>query len=300
MKPIAYLLILSLLWGSSFLWTKELLAFFEPSTIVFFRCLFGLIVLLPFVFMKRNRVKVQIRPFILFVLALGAAIPWNIMAFALTGIDTGLSGILNATTPLFALIFSMLILKTKTLWSQIASLLIGFIAVIVLIIFSGQATESRFSIVHALLMFAVTISYALNSIWIKKYYTSIPALLLSFWTLLISVVINGFISIIIEPKAIVHLGTWETVLPLIVLGCLSSGLGYVVFYQIVSMGGPLLAAMVTFIVPFISITLGILFLNEPFHLGIAIGLPLMILSLFIMNINALKFTRRNSSGTCEP
>lgn len=121
-----------------------------------------------FCFVEKNRLKVKIRPFFLLVLALGAAIPWNIMAFSLQGLDTSLSGILNATTPLFALIFSIFILKTKPSWNQTTSLLIGFVAVTVLMIFSGKAAGIQFSIFHALLMFAVTMSYALNSIWIKN------------------------------------------------------------------------------------------------------------------------------------
>lgn len=288
MKSFIYLIILSLLWGSAFFWTKGLLTYFGPSTIVFFRCLFGLLALLPFVLLKKNRIQLKISPLFIFVLALGAAIPWNIMAFSLQGLDTGLSGILNATTPLFALIFSIVILKAKPSWNQTISLLIGFIAVAILIVFSGQAAGTQFSIYHALLMLAVTMSYALNSIWVKKYYTNVPAILLGFWTLLISVVLNGVISLIMEPHAFMDLGELNVFLPLLVLGCLSSGLGYVIFYQIVSTGGPILALMVTFIVPFITVTLGILFLQEPFHLGIAIGLPLMIASLVVMNIQALK------------
>lgn len=288
MKSIIYLLVLSFLWGSAFLWTKELLNYFNPSTIVFFRCLFGIIALLPFLFLKKDRMKIKIRPFFIFVLALGAAIPWNIMAFSLQGIDTSLSGILNATTPLFALIFSVFILKAKPSWNQSVSLLIGFVAVIALIVFSGQASGGQFSIFHALLMFAVTMSYALNSIWVKKYYSDIPAILLGFWTLLISAVINGSISIFTEPHAYLHLGTWETILPLLILGCFSAGLGYVIFYQIVSSGGPILALMVTFISPFIAILLGIFFLQEPFHRGIAIGLPLMFVSLLLMNIHVFQ------------
>ncbi|MEC1178851.1 DMT family transporter [Metasolibacillus meyeri] len=288
MKSFIYLMILSLLWGSAFFWTKELLEVFDPPTIVFFRCLFGLLALLPFVLLKKNRIQLKISSFYIFALALGAAIPWNIMAFSLQGLDTGLSGILNATTPLFALLFSIVILKAKPFWNQTVSLLIGFIAVAILMIFSGQAAGTQFSVYHALLMLAVTMSYALNSIWVKKYYTDIPAILLGFWTLLISAVFNGIISIIMEPQAVMHLGKIEVFLPLLVLGCLSSGLGYVIFYQIVSTGGPILALMVTFIVPFITVTLGTLFLQEPFHLGIAIGLPLMIVSLFIMNIQVFK------------
>ena len=291
MKPVLYLLFLSLLWGSSFLWTKELLDYFEPTTIVFLRCLFGIIVLLPFIFLSKNRPTYKVTPGFLLVVALAGAIPWNFMGFALQGIDSGLSGILNATTPLFAVVFTVFILKVKPLGNQISSLIIGFIAVVSLLIFSGQAIGSNFSILHALLMFGVTSSYALNSIFINKNYTHIPPIHLCFWTLAIAIILNGPISLLIEPKALLQIGTLDVFLPLLVLGSLSSGLGYVIFYVIVSTSGPLLAVMVTFIVPFVSIALGVIFLDEPLHIGIAIGLPLMVVSLALMNWHSIKFRK---------
>ena len=142
-----------------------------------------------------------------------------------------------------------------------------------------------------LLMFGVTSCYALNSILINKYFSEIPPLHLGFWTLAVGVALNGPISFIIEPKALLHIATLDVLLPLLVLGCLSSGLGYVIFYLIISSSGPLLALMVTFIVPFVSITLGFIFLDEPLHIGIAIGLPLIILSLILMNLHTFKFRK---------
>ncbi|MFK9092996.1 DMT family transporter [Bacillus salipaludis] len=284
MKPIIALLILSLLWGSSFLWTKELLTLFESPTIVFLRSTFGLLVLAPLVWMQRKHsIKKRISKFFLFVVALGAAIPWTILGFALEGIDTGLSGILNATTPMFTILFSILLLKTRPQSFQIVSLILGFIAVIVLLTTAGQAQEGQFSIVHAILMFCVTISYALNSIWVKKNFSEIPALTLGFWTLLVSAVLNGVISLINEPTAFLHLANVKVIISLIVLGCFGSGLGYVIFYWIISVGGPLHASMVTFLAPFVTITLGVIFLGEPMHYGIIIGLIFMILSLLAMN-----------------
>ncbi|WP_438312028.1 DMT family transporter [Sporosarcina sp. FA9] len=289
MKPILYLLFLSLLWGSSFLWTKELLDHFSPTTIVFLRSLFGVLTLVPFLLLSKNRLSFKVSPFFLLVVALAGAIPWNFMGFALKGIDSGLSGILNATTPLFAVVYTIILIKIKPLRNQIASLVVGFIAVLTLFIFSGQAPGSQFSAIHALLMFGATSGYALNSILVNKYFSDIPPLHLGFWTLAVGVLLNGPISLIIEPKALIQIGTKDVLLPLLVLGCLSSGLGYVIFYLIISTSGPILATMVTFIVPFVSITLGFLFLDEPLQIGIAIGLPLIILSLVLMNLHTFKF-----------
>ena len=299
MKPVLYLLFLSVLWGSSFLWTKELLDYFEPTTIVFLRCLFGIAVLLPFLLVSKNRVGLlKVTPKFLLVVALAGAIPWNFMGFALQGIDSGLSSILNATAPLLAIVFSVFLLKIKPLRNQIFSLIIGFIAVVTLLVFSGQAVGGQFSLFHALLMFGTTSCYALNSIYVNKLYSHIPALQLCFWTLAIAVLTNGPISLLIEPTAILQLGSPSVFLPLLVLGSLGSGLGYVIFYYIISISGPLLAVMVTFIVPFVSITLGVIFLDEPLHIGIAVGLPLMIVSLLLMNLHAIKF-RKIRGGTVE-
>lgn len=293
MKSILYLLLLSVLWGSSFLLTKGLLAYFTPSTIVLLRCLFGLLALVPFLLRSKERLSFKVSPFFLLVVALAGAIPWNFMGTALKGIDSSLSGILNATTPLFAVVFTIFLLKVKPLKNQVASLIIGFCAVVILLVFSGQAVGAEFSMFHAIIMFGTPISYALNSIFINKSYSNVLPLHLAFWTLAVAVIINAPISFIIEPDFVLRLGNPQVLVYLFILGCLSSGFGYVLFYLIVSLSGPLLAVMVTFIVPFVSIALGVVFLKEPLHIGIAIGLPLMIVSLLLMNIHTFKFTKRS-------
>lgn len=292
MKSIVYLLLLSLLWGSSFFLTKGLLDYFTPTTIVFLRCVFGLVALMPFLLLSKKRLSFKVKPFFLLSVALAAAIPWNFMGTALKGIDSSLSGILNATTPLFAVVFTIFIVKVKPLRNQLASLLIGFSAVVILLVFSQQAEGAEFSLLYALIMFGAPCSYALNSIFVNKHFSHILPIHLAFWTLAVAVMINGPISLLIEPDFVVRLWNPEVLVRLFVLGCLSSGLGYVLFYLIVSLSGPLLAVMVTFIVPFVSITLGVLFLQEPLHIGIAIGLPLIIVSLLLMNLHTFKFIKR--------
>lgn len=289
---IIYLFSLSLLWGSSFLWTKELLDYFEPTTIVFLRCLFGMITLIPFLLVSKVKLDFKVHPKFLLVVALAAGIPWNFMGFALKGIDSGLSGILNATTPLFAVLFTVILFKVIPLKNQVYSLLVGFIAVVVLMISSGQAGDSQFSLIHALLMFAVTSCYALNSIFINRLYTSIPSLHLCFWTLAVAIIINAPYSLIVEPKALLSITNLNVFIPLFILGGLSSGLGYVIFYYINSTNGPIFAVMVTFIVPFISIILGVLFLDEPLHIGIVIGLPLLVISLGLMNYQSIRLRKK--------
>lgn len=283
MKALALLLTLSILWGSSFLWMKQLLLYFDAYTLVFLRCTFGWLALFPFWFLSKEKTKFRITlPFIL-TLSLGAAIPWTFVSVALTSLDTGVVGILNAATPVIGIILVMWLLKEKPRKQQLVGVLVGFTAVSVLLLLSGQAENTQFSLPHALLMLLATTCYAMNSIFVKKLFPAITAIQLGLWTLGIAAVFNGIISFIKQPSAILQLNEVSILIPLIILGCFSSGLGYLLFYHLVISASPIFALLTTFIIPFITLILGIGILDEPFHLGIKIGLPLMIISLIIMS-----------------
>ncbi|WP_047983529.1 DMT family transporter [Ornithinibacillus californiensis] len=284
MKALLVLLTLSLLWGSSFLWTKQLLVYFEPATLVFFRCIFGLIALVPFWLRSKGKIQFRVTIWFLLIISLAAAIPWTIVSISLTSLDTSIAGILNATTPVLGLLLSVWILHDKPNRNQVVGIIIGLLAVLSLLLFSGQASNAEFSFIHALLVLVATSCYALNSILVKKFYPTITALQLGMWTLGIAAVCNGIVSVVQQPQAILALGDPEVWGSLIVLGCLGSGLAYVLFYYLVMTASPVFALLTTFIIPFITILLGVSILGEPFHLGIRIGLPLMIVSLIVMNI----------------
>lgn len=284
MKALLLLFTLSLLWGSSFLWTKQLLLYFDAYTLVFLRCAFGWLALFPFWFLVKEKAKFRITlPFIV-TLSLGAAIPWTIVSIALTSLDTGVVGVLNAATPVIGILLVIWLLKEVPSRQQIVGVILGFIAVSVLLLLSGQAENTQFSLPHAFLMLLATTCYALNSILVKKLFPMITAIQLGLWTLGIAAVLNGIVSFIKQPSAILQLNELSILFPLIILGCLSSGLGYLLFYHLVISASPIFALLTTFIIPFITLILGIWILDEPLHNGIKIGLPLMISSLLIMSI----------------
>ncbi|WP_246569946.1 DMT family transporter [Lentibacillus saliphilus] len=266
------------------MWTKQLLVYFDPTTVVFLRCLFGLVALFPFWLRSKHKIKFRVNLLFLIIVALGAAIPWSIVSISLTELDTGVAGILNATTPMLGLLLSIWVLRDKPTGYQYVGILIGFLAVLSLLLFSGQASNAEFSYVHAMLMLIATSCYALNSILVKKYFPTVTALQLGMWTLGVAAFLNGIISAFQQPLALLHLNTLPVIGSLFVLGCLGSGLGYVLFYHLVISASPIFALLTTFIIPFITIFLGIFILDEPFHLGIGVGLPLIITSLFVMTI----------------
>ncbi|WP_407270321.1 EamA family transporter [Radiobacillus sp. PE A8.2] len=95
------LILLSCLWGSAFLRTKILLEHLYPVSLVFFRCLFGLLFIIPFII----KIKISIRRSITFkfvvVKSLGAAIPWSMVSYALMHLHTSVSGVMNSFAAIF-------------------------------------------------------------------------------------------------------------------------------------------------------------------------------------------------------
>lgn len=278
---VSLLLLLSLLWGSSFLFTKILVEDLHPVSLVIFRCLFGLVILVPIILMKKIKLKRKIEFKFVASLSLAAGIPWLLMAFSLVSLHSSVSGILNSFTSIFTFVLSIIFLKVKPLANQMVSLVLGVLALIILFLDTLQVDAFGFFSVG--LMLSVTICYAINSIITGKYFQGISPFVLGFYTLLFGTLINGIPTFIFQPDVFATLLSWEIIGSLFVLGCLSSGLGYVIFYQLIENGGPVYATFVTFLIPFVSVVLGVVVLNEPFRVYMVIGGVMIFLSLIAMN-----------------
>jgi drug/metabolite transporter (DMT)-like permease len=101
----------------------------------------------------------------------------------------------------------------------------------------------------------------------------VPGLGLNTWAMIIT-------SIVFLPFAI---GSWPTEMPsveaigsVVVLGVLCTAVAFVIFFRLIAEVGPPRASLVTYLNTAVAVVLGVVILNEPFTLGIAIGLPLVL------------------------
>lgn len=290
---VSLLLLLSLLWGSSFLFTKILVEDLHPVSLIFIRCLFGLVMLAPILYFKRISIKRKLTFTFVSSLSLAAGIPWMLMAFSLVSLHSSVSGILNSFTSIFTFVLSLIFLKVKPLANQLVSLVLGMIALIILFLDTLQVDAFGFFSVG--LMLTCTLCYATNSIIAGRFFQGISPFVLGFYTLLFGMIINGIPTIFIQPEVFLLLGSWDILIPVAILGFLSSGLGYVIFYQLIENGGPVYATFVTFLIPFVSVLLGVVVLNEPFRVYMIIGGVMIFFALVAMNWHS--FTRRSIKVT---
>lgn len=117
-------LLLSLTWGSSFILMKIGLESFTSYQVASLRLVAGGLALLPFLPKALRQIPIKKLPLILLSGLLGNGIPAFLFCLAETEIDSSLAGILNALTPLMALLSGIVIFKSPFRKEQLGGIII--------------------------------------------------------------------------------------------------------------------------------------------------------------------------------
>ena len=172
---LARLILLALLWGSSFLWIAIALRSFSPVQIVLIRLVLGALVLLAIVYARGLRLPTSGRVWLhLTVAALFAnAIPYTLFAIGEQHVSSSVAGVLNATTPLWTLVIAFATGHERRIS---APKLIGFILGLAgtLVIFSPWETGSQIASLGGLACLGAAASYGVSYVYMDRYWT-VPA-----------------------------------------------------------------------------------------------------------------------------
>jgi len=266
--------IVGLLWGIPYLFLKVAVGELEPSVIVISRTLIGALLLAPLA-IKRSIFWLPIKrwPFLLLYSACELIGPWYLITHAEQKINSGLTGLLIATTPIWAAILAS-IFGDKTVWhkSRLFGLIVGFIGVIAVVGLESITGNSDLISIAMVLIASMGYAYAINMV--NRRIPEVPGLALNTWAMIIT-------SIVFLPFAIVQRPTQmpsvEVVLSVIGLGVLCTALAFTMFFKVIAEIGPPRASLVTYLNTAVAVVLGIIILSEPITLGIVLGLPLVLI-----------------------
>ena len=163
-------LVVSFIWGFSFLFMKVGLDSFSPFQVAFLRIALGAVVLLIIVFLRKVKLpRDRTLWFHTFVAGfLLNALPWSLYCFGEQRVSSSLAGILNAATPLFTvLIAPLMIASEKPSQRRIFGLGISFIGVITVFgVWSGGISGD---VTGALLCLGAPLCYGIGSPYVRKY-----------------------------------------------------------------------------------------------------------------------------------
>lgn len=271
------------IWSSSFLWIKIALQEIGPLTLVAYRVLFGLLFGIAAILVSRAPLPRRSRDwFPLLVLGVSnVVIPFLLISWGEQSIDSAVAAVLDATVPLFALVFAHLALHDdKITLPKVLGLLLGFAGVIVLM--SKDFGASPGSLLGQAAVVLACIFYAGSSVFARKYTEHVPGLFRSLGPLLSSTVVLWLAPAFGQPISVPALPiTW---IALLWLGILGSGFAFVLAYYLIHAIGPTRATMVTYLFPLGGVILGVSFLSEPLTWQLLAGAILILSSLAIANL----------------
>jgi drug/metabolite transporter (DMT)-like permease len=254
--------LLALLWGSSFLFMREGAHEFGPFATAWVRISLAALILTPVLIWRREVavLKQHWRPAMSSGL-LNAGIPFACYAYALMHINTGLTSILNATTPLFGALIAWFWLGDKLNAIRASGLALGFAGVVLLASdvpggISFKAGGSGLAVVACLV---ATFCYGIAGSFTKRYLQNVSSLVTttgSLWGASLGLTVPALLS---WPSDMPSLHAWGA---LGIAGLLCTALAYVLYFRLMTRTGPARAMTVTYLIPVFANVFGVIFLDE--------------------------------------
>jgi len=273
-------LLLTLAWGTSFMFIKVAVQSVQPLTLVASRLLIGTAGLVLIMRLRGLHFPQQRRIWghLIVIGAVNVAIPFVLITWAesgVQGLDSGVTSILNSTVPLFSIVIAGVLWQMEQVTGgKVLGLLVGFGGVLVLL--SRDGLGSWGNVLPVLAVTTAAACYAAGSVYARRMLHGIRPVVLAAGQLLVA-------AVIVLPAALL-LEDWgnqsfppQTILALFWLGLMGSCLAYIFYFIVLQAWGATRTTLVTYLIPVVGVTAGVLFLGEELHWQIVAG-GLLILS----------------------
>lgn len=287
-----YLILLSLVWGSSFILIKKGLIGLTPLQLGSFRIFFAAVFLVIVGFRHILKLKRQQWKWIVISGFLGSFFPAYLFAFAETVIDSAIASILNATTPLLTLIFGVWFFRIKLTRNKAVGVIIGLLGTAGLI-FSGAQVNPGQNYFYAGLVVLAAACYAVNVNIIKRYMYNISALGIAagnFLVLLVPSVLVLFFTDFSVNQLTEEPEVFNSVLYVMVLGVIGTGVALIIFNKLIQITDPVFSSSVTYTIPIVGLAWGIID-GEVLSLFQLLSALVILLGVFIVNRTRRLFSR---------
>lgn len=284
---------LALVWGSSFLWIKIALGGLGPTQIALVRLALGAAVIIGLVVLTKDKLpRTKAAWARMLVPALfGSALPFTLFGVGERSVGSGVAGVLNATTPLWALLITLAIGAERDLGAvRLVGLLLGFAGTLVIFApwhASGLASWG------ALACLLAAISYAVSYAYIGRHLVgTVSPVALSAAQLTGGVVLVAAALPFTGGLAPIQLGVGPAV-AVAILGVAGTGVAFVLNNRLIADEGVTTATSVGYLLPVVSVLLGAVFLNEQLNVRILVGMVVVLAGVALSR-------RRNATTPTKP
>lgn len=295
------LVTLSILWGGSFFFIEVLVKHLPPLTIVTFRVGLAAIALWGIVLLRKIPLpKTRQHWGGLFVVGLiNNAVPFLLITWGQTQINSGLASILNATTPFFTVVVAGALLSDERVTrGKLLGVLIGLAGIVVL--FGPDAARGLSgSVLGQLAVMGAATSYAFAGVFSRRFkaWGLSPLMIATGQVTMATFMLLPIMLYVDRPFSI--LGGTGFAMPIEAVGAIaglaffSTVIAYIIYFRLLASAGATNAALVTFLIPISAILLGVTILGETFTPLQASGMALVGLGLLVMDGRVFKRSTPN-------
>jgi drug/metabolite transporter (DMT)-like permease len=250
-------IVLSVIWGSSFILMKECSKELNGWQIGSIRIFSAGLIFFPFALFHARDIPRGKIPFVILSGFLGNFFPAFLFAIAIEKkVESSFAGILNSFTPLFVIVIAILLFKAKIESKKIMGVLIGFAGLLILNFSAGGMTLNNFGFIPLILL--ATIFYGLNVNIVTYYLKEVDPLKIATVSLAILCLIAG---IIVWQQQVFSIAKYDegarlSIVYAALLGIVGSAFATALFYILIKRAGGLFASLVTYGIPVVAIFWG--------------------------------------------
>lgn len=277
------LIILSIIWGSSFILMKRGLETFSPLQVAALRIFISFLCLFPFAIGNIKKIAPSKWKFIAASGLLGNAIPAFLFPIAQTRVSSAMAGMLNSVTTLLTLVVGWLFFKASVSTKKISGVIIGFIGAAGLILINSNG-KIGVDFSYGMIIVLATLCYAFSVNILRYNLHDVP-----------SVSISGFALSFVGPPLGIYLlttdfiqkmneapGAWLNLGYVTLLAVFGTAVSIVLFNNLIKISGAVYSSSVTYLIPVVAVLWGI-FDNEPFGILHLLAFALIILGVCLIN-----------------
>ena len=260
-----------LIWGASFLFIKVAVRELTPSTLIWARVGVAALALAPLA-LRSEAIRASLAgswPRLIVSGLLNTAIPFWLLSWGETRLDSGLAAIIQAAAPIFMALFALVVFRDqRSTGLRLVGVLIGFVGVALLV-----GVQPRGDLLAALAVVFTALCYAAGILYTGGRLGSEPPLAVAFGNLAVATIVTTPAGIVQAPG---HVPGWKVIGSVLALAVLGSAVAYLLYFAIAGGAGASRAILVTYLVPPVAVFYGAVVLGEPLKASALGGLALIL------------------------
>jgi drug/metabolite transporter (DMT)-like permease len=272
-RHLLMLLVLAAIWGASFMFIKVAVRELEPIALVWSRITLAALVLVPAALLVLGRRAVAEARTVVGPLAamavVNSAVPFTLLAWSETHIDSGLAAILQAAAPLFTTLILLRAGSDRVTGHRLLGVLVGFVGVTLLVgvrSVGGDGLASAAVVLTAL-------CYASAGVYAARRLSGVHPLVVGAGSMVIAALLTAPLGLTTLPEGVPG---WKETGSVLVLGLVGTGVAYMLFFAILAGAGPSRSILVTYLVPAAALAYGVGLLGERVTVSAVAGLALIL------------------------